>query len=49
MRSFYIADEVSSRYSAQMEKEKSGGWMEIFMTHPLTYKRIRALEKASLS
>ncbi len=49
MRSFYIADEVSSRYSSQMEKEKGRGWMEFFMTHPLTYKRIRALEKASLS
>ena len=49
MRSFYIADEVSSKYSAQMEKEKGSGFMEIFMTHPLTYKRIKALEKTSLS
>jgi len=45
MRSFYIADEVSSRYSSQMEKEKGRAWMEFFMTHPLTYKRIRALER----
>jgi len=45
MRSFYIADEVSSKYSAQMEKERGRGWMEVFMTHPLTYKRIRALEQ----
>ena len=45
MRSFYIADEVSSKYSAQMEKEKGSGWKEIFMTHPLTYKRIKALER----
>ena len=49
MRSFYIADEVSSRYSSQMEKEKGGAWKEIFMTHPLTYKRINALERTSLS
>ncbi len=49
MRSFYIADEVSSKYSSQMEKEKRNGWMEIFMTHPLTFKRIRALERISLS
>lgn len=47
MRSFYIADEVSSKYSSQMEHEKSKGWMEIFMTHPLTYKRIKALERIS--
>jgi heat shock protein HtpX len=45
LRSFYIADEVSSKYSSQMEKEKGKGWMEIFMTHPLTYKRIKALER----
>jgi heat shock protein HtpX len=45
LRSFYIADEVSSKYSSQMEKEKGRAWMEIFMTHPLTYKRIRALER----
>lgn len=45
MRSFYIADEVSSRYSGQMEKEKGRAWMEIFMTHPLTYKRVNALER----
>jgi len=43
MRSFYIADEVSSKYSSQMEQEKGGAWKEIFMTHPLTYKRIKAL------
>lgn len=49
MRSFYIADEVSSKYSSQMEKEKGRAWMEFFMTHPMTYKRIKALEKASLS
>jgi heat shock protein HtpX len=45
MRAFYIADEVSSKYSSEIEKEKGRGWMEIFMTHPLTYKRIKALEK----
>ena len=45
LRSFYIADEVSSKYSSQMEKEKGNAWREIFMTHPLTYKRIRALER----
>jgi heat shock protein HtpX len=45
MRSFYIADEISSKYSSQMEHEKKRGWMELFMTHPLTYKRIKALER----
>ena len=49
MRSFYIADEVSSKYSSQMEKEKGRAWMEMFMTHPLTYKRIKALERISSS
>lgn len=49
LRSFYIADEVSSKYSSEIEKEKAGGWREIFMTHPLTYKRIRALEQVILS
>jgi heat shock protein HtpX len=49
LRSFYIQDEVSAKYSAEMEKEKGSGWREIFMTHPLTYKRIMALEKATLS
>ena len=45
MRSFYIADDVTSKYSSQMENEKGNAWREIFMTHPLTYKRIKALEK----
>jgi heat shock protein HtpX len=45
LRAFYIADDVTSKYSSQMEKEKGRAWMEIFMTHPLTYKRINALGK----
>lgn len=48
LRTFYIADPaeaISSEYRGQMDAEKGKGIIEIFMTHPLTYKRIRALEK----
>lgn len=41
MRAFYIANPA---LEAEMEKEKeNGGLSEIFMTHPPTWKRIRAL------
>jgi heat shock protein HtpX len=48
LRTFYIADPMmaaSAEYRGQMEVEKSKGFIEIFLTHPLTFKRIHALEK----
>jgi heat shock protein HtpX len=42
LRTFYIAD---PSMAAGMEAEKRKGFMEVFLTHPLTYKRITALEK----
>jgi heat shock protein HtpX len=47
LRMFYIADPkaAASEYAADMAREKkTGGLREIFMTHPLTYKRIAALK-----
>lgn len=48
LRTFYIADpvqSVSSEYRGGMEAEKSKGVLEIFLTHPLTRKRILELER----
>lgn len=44
MNAFYIEDPAIA-YRENLEKERGRGIMEIFMTHPPTYKRIRALEK----
>lgn len=47
LRAFYICNSKTSMadYRSEMEKEKGKRFREIFMTHPLTWKRIRALEK----
>lgn len=42
LKAFYIAD-PAQEYAGEMEKERKAGWAEIFMTHPPTWKRIRAL------
>ncbi|MCW1300854.1 MAG: zinc metalloprotease HtpX [Candidatus Nanoarchaeia archaeon] len=46
LRAFYISDPFSNeslRY--EMEKEKRYGLLELFSTHPLTYKRIERLKQ----
>ena len=47
LRTFYIADPqmAVSEYQAEMQKEKGKKFIEIFLTHPLTFKRIAALKK----
>jgi heat shock protein HtpX len=49
LRMFYIADPqmaMAGDYAADMKREKKrGGILEFLMTHPPTWKRVRALER----
>ena len=48
LKMFYLVDSKTSladeRFSEAMKAEKGRKWVEIFMSHPLTYKRIEALK-----